>query len=59
MTYNAFTATYIETAEEHLGNALTIIRAWKQERRGPTLEEFGAVVVRVQRAQRELEAGNV
>lgn len=51
--------TLPETAEGHLGNALAIVRAWKAERRPPTLEEYGAVVVRVQRAMRELERGNV
>ena len=47
-----------ETAEEHLGNALQMLRAWKQARRQPTLEEYGAVLVRVQKAMQELAENN-
>ena len=55
---HACSASTPETAEEHLGNALQMLRAWKQARRQPTLEEYGAVLVRVQKAMQELAENN-
>ena len=48
-----------ETCEEHLGNALAIVRAAKQQNRTLDLEAFATVYRRIEAARRELVALNI
>ena len=48
-----------ETCEEHLGNALQIIRAAKAERRQVTLEELAGVLRRINQALTEVGRLNI
>lgn len=48
-----------ETCEEHLGNALQVVRTIQAEGRSMTLEEFAAIYQRITRALAELVRLNV